>query len=58
VALGIQHATRLRHIATCGLSRFIIFSPHFLINGTIFKKEKKENLLNTKCVLIFSTYFV
>ena len=37
VALGIQHATRMRHII-CGLPRHSIF-PHYLINGTIFEEK-------------------
>jgi len=53
VALGIQHAMRLRHIFIYGLPHSTTIFPHDLINGTISKKKKK--LLNTKCVLIFST---
>ena len=40
VALGIQHATGLRHIVVRGLSSpHKIFFSHFLINGTILGKE-------------------
>jgi hypothetical protein len=55
VALVIQHAMRMRHIVICSLSGSIIFSPHYLTKGTIFKR---------KCycikiyVLIFSATFV
>jgi len=38
VALGIQHAIRMRHIA---IQRYIIF-PHYLINGTIFERTVIE----------------
>ena len=57
VALGIQHAMRMRYIVICSLARCTIFFTHYLIKDTIF--EKKNILLNTKCVfLIFSTTFV
>ena len=55
VALGIQHAVRVRHIAICVLPRSTIFLPHYLINGTIFGKKVTEHKM---CVLIFSTAFV
>ena len=44
-----------RHIVICGLPRYTIFF-HFTSNGTIL--GKKRNLLNKKCVTIFSTNFV
>jgi len=37
------------YFVICGLSGCTIFSPHFLINGTIFGKKR---LLNTKRVFI------
>ena len=46
VALGIQRATRMRHIIICGLPQCSIFSPHYLIKDTIYE----EKLLDTKCV--------
>jgi hypothetical protein len=49
VALVIQHAVRMRHIAVCGLSGSSIFFPHYLTNGTIFEID----LLNIKCVFGF-----
>ena len=38
VALGIQHAMRMRHIVISRLSGYNIFFPHYLINGIIFEK--------------------
>ena len=52
VALGIQHAIRMRHVI-CGLPLSTKFFPHYLIKGTIF--EKKKGTEHKICVLIFST---
>jgi len=46
VALGIQHAKRMRHIVIRGLPGSTKVFPLYLINGTIFGGEKK--LLNIK----------
>jgi hypothetical protein len=54
VALGIQRAMRMHHVI-CGLPRFRIFFPLFLINGTIFGKKVIEHKM---CVLTFCTTFV
>jgi hypothetical protein len=52
VALGIQHAMRMRHIVHLWPSPLYNISPHYLINGTIFEKKKRSP--NTKCVFLFS----
>jgi len=48
VALGIQHAMRMRRIVVCCLSGCTIFPPNYLLHGKIFGKTK---LLRVKCVL-------
>jgi hypothetical protein len=41
VALGIQHAMRMPHtVILCLSGSTNIFSPHYLINGTIFGEKK------------------
>jgi hypothetical protein len=52
VALGIQHAKRMRHILLT-VCLYRIF-PQYLINSMIFGKK----LLNKQCVLVFSTAFI
>ena len=46
VALGTQHAIRVRHIVVRGLPRSTKHFPHYLTNGTNFEKKS----LNIKCV--------
>jgi len=50
VDLGVQYATRMRHIAICALPRSTIFFPHYLIKCTILEKKSQ----NTNCVFWLS----
>jgi hypothetical protein len=54
VALGVQHAMRMRHnvIVACLIVEYNVL-PHYLINGTI-----KKNVEHKTCVSIFSATFV
>jgi len=54
VALGIQHAMRVRHIVICGMPRYTVFF-HIISQTARLKKNVIEHKM---CVLIFSARFV
>jgi len=64
VVFGIQHAMHMPRIVTCGLLSSTVFSPHYIINGTIFEKKIYIYIYiyiyieHKMCVLISSTTFV
>jgi len=53
VALGIQHAIRMRHIVVSDLPSFCNIIPHYLRSGTIFGKKS----LDTQCEFLFPLQF-
>jgi hypothetical protein len=56
IALGIQHALRMRHIFICGLPALQCFSTLSLTRHNS-PPPKKKALLSVKCDLIFCTTF-
>ena len=57
VAVGIQHAMRVRRVVIFNLLGFHNIFPHCLINATIFEKKKRA-VQHKMCVLVFSTNFI
>jgi hypothetical protein len=57
VALGVQHAMRMRHIVICGLPHSTVFF-HISHEQRDLLKEKKMVIEHKMCVLMFSAFFV
>jgi hypothetical protein len=57
VALGIQHALRMCHIAIWGVSVPTVFL-YVILETARFSKKRKEVVEHEMCVLIFCTAFV
>jgi hypothetical protein len=49
VALGIQHATRMRHTVICGMPRSATFFSTLSHKGHDFRKKK---VIEQKCVVL------
>ena len=54
VALGIQHAMRIRHIVHLWPAQHCNIFPHYLINVTIL--EEKKNVIGHKNVYFYFLY--
>jgi len=55
VALGVEHAMRMRRIISVACLSLSIIFFYIIINGTIFEKNVTEQKM---CMLIFCTTFV
>jgi hypothetical protein len=53
VALGIQHAIRMRHIVICGQAPLYSIFPYYLLNDTIFEKKITEHNVCFYCLYNF-----
>jgi len=60
LVLGIQHAMRLRNIVVWPAALYDTF-PHYLIDGTIFERKKKNKTKQNVCFdfpyKVFPKYF-
>jgi len=60
VALGIEHAMRMRHIGICCLPLLYGIFPHYLINGTILEKKtlKLKFVFRVSLQLLSETFLI